>query len=249
MDRKKYCAANWKMNKTPHDSVEYILEFQKKALDNHKVQIVICPPAVSLTAMISEIHRNTIELGGQNMHFENNGAFTGEISADMLVSSGAKWVILGHSERRHVFGESDEMINQKIKQALQSNLKPIFCVGEKIEDRESGNTGQVLAAQLTLGLKDISENDFQNIVIAYEPVWAIGTGLTATSTQVDDAHSVIRELLSKQGYESESTSILYGGSVKSDNAGELNSINGVDGFLIGGAALNVEEYYKIYQSF
>lgn len=249
MNRNKYCAANWKMNKTPHESVEFILDFQKKALDNQKVQIVICPPAVSLIAMVAETHRNTIELGGQNMHFENNGAYTGEISAEMLTSSGAKWVILGHSERRHVFGESDDMINLKIKQALKTELKPIFCVGEKIEDRESGNTDQILSTQLTLGLKGISKIDFQNIVIAYEPVWAIGTGLTATTEQVNEAHSVIRELLSKQGYESESVSILYGGSVKSSNASELISIDGVDGFLIGGAALNVEEYYKIYQSF
>jgi len=237
------------MNKNCEESADFIVNFQNKSLDKHQVQVIICPAAVSLHRMYSEIYRNTIQLGGQNMYFESVGAFTGEISGDMLKTSGAKWVILGHSERRHIFGESNRTINKKVLKALQIGLNPILCIGETQQERESGKTKEILYTQITDGLSQVKLTDYSGFVMAYEPVWAIGTGLTASAEKIEAAHQNIREIMNQIGFDGSSISILYGGSVKPSNASELRNVPGVDGFLVGGAALNVDAFYKIYQSF
>lgn len=246
--RKKIVAGNWKMHMNISESVQLISGI-KKILEqsNTNCGVIICPPFTSLDAAGSLIKESKIKLGAQNMHFENKGAFTGEVSADMLKSVGCEFVILGHSERRTIFKESDEFINKKNHAALASGLTPIFCIGETLEEREKGVTFEVVRRQMKIGLENISRDDAAKIIIAYEPVWAIGTGKTATPQQAEEAHAYLRKLLTEMfdGKTADSITIQYGGSVKPDNAKELFSQPNIDGGLIGGACLKADSFADI----
>lgn len=249
--RKKVIAGNWKMYNDIPASVKLINEL-KKSLENQdiKADVIICPTFVSLSAASEAIKGSVIKLGAQNMYFEDQGAFTGEISAAMLKSAGCEYVILGHSERRTIFKESDELINKKIKKALASGLKPIFCIGETLQEREEGITETIVKTQVVEGLKEISADDMKNIIIAYEPVWAIGTGKVATPAQAQEVHAFIRNLV-KDLYNNEVAGnlvIQYGGSVKPDNAAELLSQPDIDGALVGGACLKADSFTSIIKS-
>mgnify|MGYP001195791265 CR=1 FL=1 len=246
--RKKIVAGNWKMFNNLNESVTLISEL-KQELANTEVncKVVICPPFTSLETATTLLKDSVVEVGAQNMFYEDNGAYTAEISAGMLLSVGCKYVILGHSERRTIFGENDELINKKIKKALASGLIPIFCIGETLAEREGGVTEKVIETQVKKGLEGISEEDFKKIVIAYEPVWAIGTGKTATPAQAQEVHAYIRGLLtslySKEA--ADGTVIQYGGSVKPENAKELLSQADIDGALVGGACLKAKSFTEI----
>ncbi len=256
--RKVIIAGNWKMNNTIGESISLVKELKKLVKDVEDREIVVCPPFTSLAAVGAELKGSNIELGAQNMHFEKEGAFTGEISALMLKEAGVTYVIIGHSERRNVFNEDDELINKKISSALENGLKPIFCVGETLKERENGKTKQVVKEQINKGLKGIVPNsssktqtiekkEMKNLVIAYEPVWAIGTGKNATPQQAEDIHLFIRELLKSMFDDktAENTTILYGGSVTPDNAADLISQDDVDGALVGGASLYAKKFERI----
>jgi triosephosphate isomerase len=249
--RKKVIAGNWKMYNNLNESKKLIEELTSR-LKSEKVNcdIIICPPFTSLSEASNLISGSIIKLGAQNMHFEDSGAFTGEISASMLKSVGCKYVIIGHSERRNIFGETDEMINMKIKKALSAGLKPIFCVGELLEERENGTTNDVVKRQILKGLEDISANDMKNIIIAYEPVWAIGTGKTATPVQAQEVHEFIRDLIGIKFTHTVSSTLIiqYGGSVKPDNAKELLSQKDIDGALVGGACLKADSFMGIIKA-
>ncbi len=246
MPRRKLFAANWKMNKTIPEAVSFISDFKNSVKKNDN-EIVICPPFTALNEVKKSIKGTKIKLGAQNMHFEEKGAFTGEISAAMLKGTGCEYVILGHSERRHYSNETDELINKKIKTALKNNLKIILCIGETLEQRQGNETMRIIESQLKNCLKHIPDNEMKNIAIAYEPVWAIGTGKNATPAQAEEAHKFIRQLLKKSYNESISnnTRILYGGSVNEKNARELLAMKNIDGFLIGGASLNPRSFAEI----
>ncbi len=246
--RKKLVAGNWKMYKDKSETIELISEL-KERLNTFQpdVEVAICPPFTSIELAGELIKNSPIKLGAQNMHSEIEGAFTGEVSVKMLKSFNVRYVILGHSERRTYFKETDEFINQKIKRAIEYNIKPIFCLGETLEERENGKTFDVVNYQLVKGLQGVSKHDLDKIVIAYEPVWAIGTGRTATPEQAQEVHAFLREKLSEI-YDSEIAyriRILYGGSVKPENASELFKQSDIDGGLIGGACLNAESFYQI----
>lgn len=249
--RKKVIAGNWKMNKNLGESISLFKEIKLASINlTGKVDVILCPPYTSLETGANLLKESLVKLGAQNMHFEESGAFTGEISASMLKSVGCEYVILGHSERRTIFKETDEIINKKIKKALSSSLKPIFCVGETLEERETNITEKVIQGQITGGLKDISENEMKDIIIAYEPVWAIGTGRNATKQQAEEVHIFIRNLI-KNLYSSlisENITIQYGGSVKGDNSKELLSMPNIDGALVGGACLKADSFVEIIKS-
>jgi triosephosphate isomerase len=246
--RKKVIAGNWKMHKNLKETADLINDIKAQlAGKTLKADVIVCPTFTNLSAASELIKGSVIKLGAQNMYFEDFGAYTGEISADMLKSVGCEYVILGHSERRTIFHESDETINKKLKKALSAGLKPIFCIGETLQERESDKMKQVLKTQVTEGLKGISEGDFGKIIIAYEPVWAIGTGKTATPQQAEEAHAYIRGLV-KDLYSAkaaEGVVIQYGGSVKPDNAKELLSQPDIDGALVGGACLKGDSFAGI----
>jgi len=246
--RKTVIAGNWKMNNDLAQSEKLIVEL-KNLLQNEKINcdVIVCPPFTSLSEASNLLKGSQIKLGAQNMHFEENGAFTGEVSASMLKSVGCEYVILGHSERRAIFGESNETINKKIKKALSAGLKPIFCVGELLEERENGTTNDVVKKQILKGLAEISADDMKNIIVAYEPVWAIGTGKTASPAQAQEVHEFIRDLI-EITYSLEVANdlvIQYGGSVKPDNAKELISQKDIDGALVGGACLKADSFMGI----
>lgn len=245
--RKTIIAGNWKMNKTIGESISLVKELKKSLKEVNDREIVVCPPFTSLAAVGAEIKTSNIELGAQNMYFKEEGAFTGEISPLMLKEIAVKYVIIGHSERRHTFNEDNNLINKKIKSALQNNLKPIFCVGEKLEEREENKTKQIVGEQINKGLKDIKKGEMKNIVIAYEPVWAIGTGKNATPQQAEEVHLFIRKLL-KSIFDdkiADQTTILYGGSVKPDNIKDLIAQDNIDGVLVGGASLDAKSFAEI----
>ncbi len=249
--RKKIVAGNWKMHKTLPEAIELVSELKNK-LQNFQpaCDVIIFPPFVNLESVSELLKDSPIHLGAQNMHFEESGAFTGEISADMLKSVGAEFVIIGHSERRHIFNEPDEWINEKVKRALKKGLKPILCIGEKLEEREEGLTEKVLRRQVIEGLKGISSEAIKNIVIAYEPVWAIGTGKTAAPQEADSAHAFVRAIITEL-YDSDvaqSLTIQYGGSVKPNNAKDLLSQPNIDGALVGGACLKADSFIEIIKS-
>jgi triosephosphate isomerase (TIM) len=241
--RQKIIAGNWKMNKNISETQQLINEINEPL----NCKVIIAPVFTSLSEAKKNIANKNIFLASQNMHFENSGAFTGEISPLMLKETGCKYVILGHSERRSLFKETDQDINKKVKSALNNELTPILCVGELLEERESNKTNEVICNQVEKSLQGISNNEIKDIIIAYEPVWAIGTGKVATPQQADEAHSVIREKV-KQLYSEEianQVQILYGGSMKPDNANELLSKENVDGGLIGGASLNAKSFNEL----
>lgn len=249
--RNKVIAGNWKMNNNLEES-EKLINGLKNLLQNENpnCDVIICPPFISLAEASNLIKDSVIKLGAQNMYFEENGAYTGEISASMLKSTGCEYVILGHSERRTIFGESDEVINKKIKKALSAGLKPIFCVGELLEQRENGTTNNVIKNQIIKGLEGISAEDMKNVIVAYEPVWAIGTGKTATPVQAEEVHKFIRSLI-KTNFSDEVADnlvIQYGGSVKPDNAKELLSQKDIDGALVGGACLKADSFMGIIKA-
>lgn len=235
------------MNKNSSEAVALIEEIKRGLGEKKGVDVVVCPPFTALAAVSSLITGTSIGLGAQNMHWEQSGAFTGEISAEMLRELYCHYVILGHSERRALFGETDQNVNRKLKTAFAGNLIPIMCVGETIKQRQAGNTELVLAGQLKNGLAGISGRELQNMIIAYEPVWAIGTGVSATADQAQQAHKFIRSILKELGDEKEgaATRILYGGSVNPSNAKSLFAQPDIDGGLIGGASLNAGQFLAI----
>ncbi|AEX84569.1 triosephosphate isomerase [Marinitoga piezophila KA3] len=237
--RKYILAGNWKMNKTNLEAAEFISKLTAKIGKEKKFEVVIAPTFLALEKAVDLTASTNINVAAQNMHFEDKGAFTGEVSADMLKSLGVNYVILGHSERRNIFGETDEIINKKIKKALEKDLTPIFCIGEKLEEREKDLTFNVIEKQVKEGLYGIEKEDVKKIVIAYEPVWAIGTGKVATPEQAEEVHAYIRKLLSEMFDEdvAESVTILYGGSVKPENYFGLFTKPNIDGGLVGGASL------------
>lgn len=244
----KLIAGNWKMNKDMNETAELINGLKAKLVTlPTNVKVVICPPFTSLDLARKLIDGTPIELGAQNMYHEDEGAYTGEISPKMLKSTGCKYVILGHSERRQYFGETDSFINLKVKKALAWGLTPILCVGETLEQREKNITSEVVTNQVKGCLKDLSASDVEKIVIAYEPVWAIGTGRNATPEQAQEVHSIIRKLLSNvfSKETAEKIIIQYGGSVKPDNAKDLLCQPDVDGALVGGACLKADSFAQI----
>lgn len=246
--RTKVVVANWKMN----GSIKLIDSFISSFTSNIKVsstKVVMCVPSIYLSYLGNKIKETKIFLGCQNMHFQDNGAFTGEISPLMLVDINCKYVILGHSERREIFGETDELIAKKVKSAINHGLTPIFCVGETKDQREKNETMSFISKQLTCLLDTLSVTELSNIMVAYEPIWAIGTGLTATPSQAEEVHKHIRVEISKKDRDIASNMcILYGGSVKSNNASELFSMENIDGGLVGGASLDPIEFSKICNS-
>lgn len=245
--RKPLIAANWKMYKTPFQSSEFVTTFLPLVQHHTRDEIVLCPPFVDIAAVVAGTRGSHIRVGGQNMIWQEEGAFTGEISAPMLVACGCTHVILGHSERRQFFGETDETVNKKLHTALKHKLTPIVCVGELLAEREAGQTEEVLLRQTSKALDGIAHDAAHSIVIAYEPVWAIGTGKTATPQMAADAHSIIREQVARSLSReiADNVRILYGGSVKPDNASALMGQEDIDGALVGGASLDPHSFSKI----
>jgi len=243
MKKKPIIAGNWKMNKTPTEGGSFVDRTVNLLLDIKHVSVIFAPP---FTGLFDMDVKPPFYSAAQNCHWEDSGAFTGEISVSMIRDCGAEYVILGHSERRHVFGESDDWVNRKVKAVLDGDLKPILCIGETLGQREAGQTDLVLESQLELGLKDVAE--LEHCVIAYEPVWAIGTGVTADSEQVKLAHQAVRKILVELYPGSDDIQVLYGGSVTHGNAEELISVPGVNGFLIGGASLDIDSFTSITQT-
>ncbi|MEZ4527578.1 MAG: triose-phosphate isomerase [Desulfobacterales bacterium] len=246
-NRRPFIAGNWKMFKTLPEAVETAKKLAELVQDVHDTDIMIAPPFISVTAVGNAVKGSPVQLGAQNLFWENEGAYTGEISASMLVSAGCTYVIVGHSERRQYFGETDESANKKIRAALTAGLVPILCVGETETERNAKNTFSVLDKQIKNGLKDFFSDELEKLVIAYEPVWAIGTGKTATAGQAQEVHEYLRSLVEKVFGISlaKSLRIQYGGSVKPDNIRELMQMPDVDGALVGGASLSAETFSKI----
>ena len=242
--RKPFIAGNWKMNMNTNSAVSLAGGLAKELDGVDTVDVAVCPPFVYLRAVATALSSSNIALGSQNVYFEEKGAFTGEISCEMLKDVCCTYAIIGHSERRHVMGETDALINKKISAAINSGLLPIFCVGELLEEREAGTTNEVVARQIKSGLEGICKERVQAVTFAYEPVWAIGTGLTATPDQAQEVHAMIRGLLADlYGNDvAQSMRIQYGGSAKPGNTAELMSQPDVDGLLVGGASLKVEDF-------
>ncbi len=239
--RKKIVAGNWKMNKTPSEAVK-LAEMLKQYVDTDKVDVVFCVPAIDIIPVGNVIKGTNIALGAENMYFEESGAYTGEISPAMLVDAGVKYVILGHSERRQYFAETDETVNKKVKKALEHGLTPIMCCGETLEQREQGITIDFVRMQIKCGLNGLTADEAVKVVIAYEPIWAIGTGKTATSEEAEEVccaiRGVIREMYGDEA--AENIRIQYGGRVNGKNAAKLFAMKDIDGGLVGGASLKEE---------
>lgn len=242
--RKPFIAGNWKMNSNSTSAVALAAGLAEQLDATDTVDIAVCPPFVYLQSVAAALSASNIAVGAQDVYFENNGAFTGEISCQMLKDAGCTYVIIGHSERRHVIGETDALINKKIAAAINSGLLPIFCVGELIEERKAGKTDSVVASQVKKGLAGLCQERIQAVTIAYEPVWAIGTGLTATPDQAQQVHGMIRGLLAELYSKdiAQKIRIQYGGSAKPSNTAELMAQPDVDGLLVGGASLKVEDF-------
>lgn len=250
MKRKKVIAGNWKLHKSNSEARQLANQVKIRSTDIKNVDIILCPPFTALTVVHEVVKGTSIGLGAQNMYWEKSGAFTGEINAEMIKSTGAGYVIIGHSERRQYFGETDETVNMKIKAALKEVLIPIVCVGESLDQRESGITAQIIETQVNGALSGLSALQMADIIIAYEPVWAIGTGKTATPEQAQEVHAQIRSLVNKQFGDDVSSNvrIQYGGSVKEENAEILLSQPDIDGALVGGACLRAETFLPIIQA-
>ena len=241
MARKKIVAGNWKMNMTPSQAVKLVEEL-KPLVVSDTVDVVYCVPAIDIVPVVEALKGTNVEVGAENMYFEDRGAYTGEISAEMLVDAGVKYVVLGHSERRDYFKEDDALLNKKVKKALEAGLTPILCCGESLEQRESGVTLDWIRSQIKADLEGVTAEQVATIVIAYEPIWAIGTGKTATSDQAQEVCGAIREYI-KELYDeatAEAVRIQYGGSVNAANAAELFAKPDIDGGLVGGASLKAE---------
>ena len=246
-NRKPLIAGNWKMYKTSSEAVETARHLVKLVADAKDVDIMIAPQFTALAPVSEIVKGSLVSLGGQNLFWEKKGAYTGEIAAEMLIDVGCSHVIIGHSERRQYFGETDDTVNKKINSAIKGQLTPVFCVGETEKERESKDTFSVLDKQLTKGLEGFSSDQLGKLVVAYEPVWAIGTGKTATSDQAQEVHQFLRSMLEKIFGDSFSKTIriLYGGSVKPGNIAELMAMPDIDGALVGGASLDAETFSKI----
>jgi triosephosphate isomerase (TIM) len=247
MPRKKLIAANWKMYKTPEQARDFFRDFLPLVKDHERDEIVVCPTFLALDAAIGAAKGSNVTVGAQDLHWEKEGAFTGEVSAPMLVAVGVTHVIIGHSERRQYFGETDDTVNLKLKSAVEAGLTPIVCVGEVLEERDAGLTDDVLRRQCMRAFHKISAKKAARLVVAYEPVWAIGTGKTATPQMASDAHTIIRGEAAKAfGQEfADKLRILYGGSVKPENAKALMSEEEIDGALVGGASLDPKSFAAI----
>ena len=244
--RRKVIAGNWKMNMLPNEAIEYIQAFEP-LVKNSKAEVILCVPYTDLFYCLMNVQGTNIKIGAQNMHFEEKGAYTGEVSGKMLKSIGVEYVIIGHSERRQMFNETDESVNKKIKSAFENELKPIVCVGETLEQRERGETEGIITSQTRNALDGLTKEQVQSTIIAYEPIWAIGTGKTATSEDANNSIKSIREEIKKLYGEDVSNEVIiqYGGSVKSSNARELFTTSDIDGGLVGGASLKPDEFSKI----
>ena len=244
--RKKVIAGNWKMNMLPNEAIKFIEEFSPLVKESNN-EVILCVPYVDLFYALLTAQGTNIKIGAQNMHFEETGAYTGEVSGKMLKSIGVEYVIIGHSERRQYFNETDETVNKKIKKAFEEGLKPIVCVGETLEQREAGETEKVITKQTELALQGLTNEQAENTIIAYEPIWAIGTGKTATAQDANNSIKAIRNKISEIYGQNvaERVIIQYGGSVKGANAKELFEMSDIDGGLVGGASLKPEEFAKI----
>ena len=243
--RKPIIAGNWKMHKTIVEALEFIDDVKNK-LNNDKVEAVICAPFTLLKDLKEATKGTDIKIGAQNMHFEENGAFTGEISPLMLKELDMDYVVIGHSERRQYFNETDETVNKKVLKALEIGIDPILCVGETLEEREAGNTKDICKAQVEKALENVSQKDLKKVVIAYEPVWAIGTGKTATSEDANDVISYIRQVVANLYKDlANEVRIQYGGSVKPSNIAEIMNQSDIDGALVGGASLKANDYVEL----
>ncbi|MDF2636402.1 MAG: Triosephosphate isomerase, bacterial/eukaryotic [Pelosinus sp.] len=245
--RKPIIAGNWKMHNTGAQGVALVTELAKLTADAKDVDIVVCPTFTTLSTVASAIAGTNIHMGAQNMHWEKKGAFTGEITAEMLRDVCCEYVLVGHSERRQYFAETDETVNKKVKAALEANLVPIMCVGESLEEREAGTTEVLVGKQVRAGLEGLTKDQVATLVIAYEPIWAIGTGRTATADQANEVCAFVRRTVAEVfGQETaDKTRIQYGGSVKADNIAELMGKSDIDGALVGGAALDPVGFSKI----
>ena len=244
--RRKVIAGNWKMNMLPNEAIEYIEAFAPMVKDTEN-EVILCVPYTDLFYCLMNAQGTNIKIGAQNMHYEEKGAYTGEVSPQMLKSIGVEYVIIGHSERRQYYNETDETVNKKVKAAYAVGLKPIVCVGESLEEREAGKTEDIITNQTRLALEGLSEDEVKRTIVAYEPIWAIGTGKTATSEDANNSIKSIRaEIARIYGEEvAEEVIIQYGGSVKSSNAKELFTTSDIDGGLVGGASLKPDEFSKI----
>lgn len=242
-------AGNWKMNKTISEALELVKNIHYGAAGSN-VEVVVAPPFTALSKIAEFLKDSFIGVAGQNLYWEDAGAFTGEVSAPLLKDAGANYVIIGHSERRQYFNETDETVNKRIKAALKHGLIPIVCVGETLAEREAGQVHPVVKTQLLGGLFELTAAEISKLVIAYEPVWAIGTGKTASPEQAEEVHAMIREILAQQFSQdiADKLKILYGGSVKPDNSKELLSKENIDGALIGGASLKADDFIKVIKS-
>ncbi len=242
--RRKVIAGNWKMNKTPTETKLFVEELKAVSQNKNGCDIVICVPFVDIACAVEGTKGTNIKVGAQNVHFAPSGAYTGEISAQMLLDCGVEYVVIGHSERRQYFGETDETVNARVKAALEAGLKVILCIGELEKEREQGITAEILGKQTKIDLLGVTAEQMKNVIIAYEPVWAIGTGKTATTAQADEACGLVRGVISSlYGKETaENTIIQYGGSMNAKNASELLACVNVDGGLIGGASLKAPDF-------
>lgn len=248
--RKPLIAGNWKMNNSIAESIKLVEKLKALVKDSSSVEIVVAPPFTALSAVRDAIKDSNIKLGAQNIFYEDSGAYTGEISPLMIRNLGCEYVIIGHSERREYFKESDEVVNKKIRAALRNNLKAIVCIGETLKEREENRTMQIIESQIRKGLEGLSAKEVKELTIAYEPVWAIGTGRNATPLQANEVHIHIRKLLSQIFSENTASAvrILYGGSVKPSNSAELMSEKDIDGALVGGASLDADSFAQIVRS-
>jgi len=247
--RVPFLAANWKMYKTVHDTVVYLKEFRSMVKDVTDVEIVVAPPFTAIHAAAEAARNSNVGIAAQDLYWEREGAFTGEVSAAMIKEAGAEYVIVGHSERRRLFAETDETVNRKTQAALAAGLTPIVCIGETLEQRERSDTLAVLDRQIKTGLDGLTGEQVAGLVLAYEPVWAIGTGRNATPAQANEAHAHIRGRLRQWfgGHAADQCHVIYGGSVKPDNARDLVLLPDVDGALVGGASLEAEDFGRIVQ--
>ncbi|MCK8600157.1 triose-phosphate isomerase [Desulfoferrobacter suflitae] len=245
--RKTLIAANWKMHKLVHDAVVYVKQLQQEAGVFDDREVLLAPPFTALPAVRIVMERNDFKLGAQNCHWEEQGAYTGEISCGMLKDAGCDYVLVGHSERRHIFGETDDMIRRKVNAAFKHKITPVLCIGEVLEEREAGKTLQVLEDQLKQAVTGLTPALAEQLVVAYEPVWAIGTGKTATPETAQEAHGFIRKQLAAMFDKgvANAVRILYGGSVKPDNVDALMARPDIDGLLVGGASLEVASFKRI----
>lgn len=250
MARTPLIAGNWKMHCTPSEAKKLVQELKQRVSGSDDVEVVVCPPFVALHGVVEECVGSSIGVGAQNVHGEESGAFTGEVAAPMLTEIGVTYAIIGHSERRQYYGETNETVNERLHGALKHDLTPIVCVGETLEERENDQTEAVVSQQIEKGLAGLSAGQMAGTVIAYEPVWAIGTGRTATPEQAQQMHAYIRNKLCEQFGEQVATQvrILYGGSVKSSNAAELMGQADIDGALVGGASLKPDDFAQIVQA-